>query len=205
MNLNKRAPRPFGPGFVGKYRKGYQRASEQIMQAIRNAAELHQKRRLASPGEVAAKGSSIAAPVGNGRIVPIVAATRQVPVVSWARAGEAEDYGDLCNQIDEMIEVETKDPNAFALIVEGDSMEPRFHAGDRVVFAPNSEPRNGNFVVARLREGFGVLFKVFRRKGPEGQIIRLESLNPEYKPKEYPTDAFRFIYPAVEAKLLLRT
>ncbi len=74
-----------------------------------------------------------------------------------------------------------------------------------MVFAPNSEPRNGNFVVARLRETFGVLFKVFRRKGPEGQIIRLESLNPEYKPKEYPTDAFRFIYPAVEAKLLLRT
>ncbi len=99
-----------------------------------------------------------------------------------------------------MIEVETKGPNAFALIVEGDSMEPRFHAGGRVVFAPNSEPRNGNFVVACLREVFGVLFKVFRRKGREGQIIRLESLNPEYPP-----DAFRFIYTAVEAKLLLRT
>lgn len=123
---------------------------------------------------------------------------RRVPVVSWAQAGAAHDYGDLCNQLEEWVGCKCRDMNSFALIIEGDSMEPRFMAGDRVIFAPNSEPRNGNFVVARLKEGHGVLFKRFRRCGSEGGVIRLESLNPDYGPLEYPVSAFAFIYPAVE-------
>ena len=38
----------------------------------------------------------------------------------------------------------------------------------------------------------------FRRCGAEGMIIRLESLNPAYKPQEYSMQEFRFIYPAVD-------
>ena len=68
-----------------------------------------------------------------------------VPVVSWASAGKAADYPDLCNQIEELVETDCKDPNSFALILEGDSMEPTFLAGDIVIFAPNSEARNGDF------------------------------------------------------------
>lgn len=130
-------------------------------------------------------------------------ASRAVPVVSWARAGEASDYGDLCNQIDESIFTDCRDPNAFALIIEGDSMEPKFEAGYRVVFSPNNEPRNGDFVVARLKEGHGVLFKRFRRTGNEGQVVRLESLNPAYAALEFPLSAFHFIYPAVEFRCKL--
>lgn len=78
-----------------------------------------------------------------------------MPVVSWARAGQALDYGDLCNQIDDSVETDCKDANAFALIPEGDSMEPEFYAGDLVVFAPNVEPRNGDFVVCRLLSNSG--------------------------------------------------
>src|SRR5688572_13725541 len=48
---------------------------------------------------------------------------RRVPIVSWAAAGSAKDYQDLANQIDELVETNTKDPNAFAVIIEGDSME----------------------------------------------------------------------------------
>lgn len=129
---------------------------------------------------------------------------RKVPVVSWAKAGEASNYDDLCNQIEEMVETDCRDPNSFALIIEGDSMEPEFHAGDIVVFAPNSEPRNGDLVVARLTESGGVFFKRFRRAGPEGQMIRLESINPNYKTLEIPANSFRFIYPAVGMKRRFR-
>ncbi len=132
-------------------------------------------------------------------------APRLVPVVSWARAGsEGFNYGDLSEQIDERVETDCRDENAYALIVEGDSMEPRFLAGDRVICAPNSEPRNGDFVVARLKESGSVLFKRFKRAGHNGDTIRLESLNPDYDTVEYPANAFRIIHPVVDARMKVR-
>jgi SOS-response transcriptional repressor LexA len=134
----------------------------------------------------------------------VVPPTKQVPVVSWARAGEAHDYGDLGNQINDQVETDCKDPNSFALIIEGDSMEPEFEAGDIVVFAPNSEPRNGDIVVCRLKETHGVLFKKYRRSGPEGTTIRLESANPNYQPVEFHASEVEFVYPAVQMKRKIR-
>lgn len=170
-----------------KVAAGYQKASDRMMQSLKNVELTVQ---TAQPHVKA---------VDQGMVIKEVK-LRMVPVVSWAAAGVAQDYSDMTEQIDEMIETECRDENAFALIIEGDSMEPRFLAGDIVIFAPGSEARSGNFVAARLREGKGVLFKKFKRTGPEGGLILLESLNPHYKSKEYPTTAFHFIYPAVEMK-----
>jgi phage repressor protein C with HTH and peptisase S24 domain len=140
---------------------------------------------------------------------PAKAAAHRVPVVAWAVATALLDhyggnFSDLANQLDETVGTDCKDPNAYALIIEGDSMEPRFCAGDRVIVAPNFEPRNGDYVVARLRETGQVLFKRFRRTGTEGKVIRLESLNPAYGPVEFPEDAFRLIHPVVDAKMNLK-
>jgi SOS-response transcriptional repressor LexA len=129
---------------------------------------------------------------------------RRVPVVSWARAGEAHDYADLCHQLDDAVETDCKDANAFALIIEGDSMEPEFMAGDIVVFTPNSEPRNGDIVVCRLKETHGVLLKRYRRTGPEGKTVRLESVNPNYQPLEFRAAEIAFVYPAVHLKRRIR-
>lgn len=128
---------------------------------------------------------------------------RRVPVVSWATAGNAKDYQDLANQLDEYVETSTKDPNAFSIIIEGDSMETKFYAGDRVVFAPNLEPRNGDAVLAKLNDG-RVFFKWLQRTGPEGVRIKLSSENSMYAPMEYGREEFAFIYPAWEVKRLLR-
>lgn len=135
---------------------------------------------------------------------PFKAQLRFVPVISLASAGAAHDYADMESQIDLMIETNSRDGNAFALIIEGDSMLPRFEAGDIVIFEPNSQPRNGDIVVARMVKDNGVLFKKFRRIGAEGKTIRLESLNPDYKTVELPETDFRFIYPAVEFKGSIR-
>jgi SOS-response transcriptional repressor LexA len=128
---------------------------------------------------------------------------RRAPVVSWAAAGQARAYEDLANQMEEYVETDCKDPNTFAIILEGDSMETKFLAGDRVVFAPNMEPRNGDAVVAKLTDG-RVLFKYFSRTGPEGRRIRLSSENPNYGPQEFETSDFTFIYPAWEVRRKLR-
>lgn len=128
---------------------------------------------------------------------------RKIPVVSWASAGLAKDYEDLRNHIDELVETDCKDSNAFAVIIEGDSMETKFYAGDRVILAPLSEPRNGDPVVARLADG-RVLFKYYSRTGPEGSLVRLTSENPNYAPIEIPKGEVQFAYPAWEIKRRIR-
>ena len=133
-----------------------------------------------------------------------------VPVISWARAGSARDYSDLSSQLDEVLPSECPDENAFALILDGNSMEPEFHAGDRVVFSPNTEPRNGDYVVARFRENadpvysLGVVFKKYKRVGKYGEKVLLQSLNPIYPDIIKPADEFLFIYPAVSQMRYLR-
>lgn len=130
-------------------------------------------------------------------------AAKKTPVVSWAAAGAARAYEDLANQIEENVETDCKDPNAFAIIIEGDSMEPKFYAGDRIIFAPNLEPRNGDAVVAKLSDG-RVYFKYFYRTGPEGTKVKLASENPNYNPMEFERDELVFVYPAWEVKRRLR-
>lgn len=120
---------------------------------------------------------------------------RRVPVVSWAKAGFGGDFGNLAVQIDEWLHTDCKDPNAYALIIEGDSMMPEFKPGDRVIFMPNVEPRNGDIVVARLAKTGDVFFKLFHRIGKNGEIVRLTSFNPAYPPLEYRIDEFEFIHP----------
>lgn len=178
------------PETLRKIAGGYQLASKRILSSLLNVEATVK----ANPQPVVS--------VDDGVIIeqrPI----RLVPVISWAAAGNAQDYSDMAEQIDQKVETTCRDENAFALIIEGDSMEPRYMAGDIVIFAPGSEPRNGTVVVARLIDGHGVLFKKFKRTGEEGKTIILESLNPHYKAKTYPESAFRFIYPAVELRARL--
>lgn len=180
----------------------YQKASEQLMQNLRlveTAFNAYQGRSSDPFVTRAAPSLNEEAPAN-----PFGQRGRLVPVVSWAAAGRAGDYGDLATQIEEMVETDCRDPNSFALIIEGDSMEPEFHAGDIVVFAPNSEPRNGDVVVARHKVTGTVYFKRFRRTGKEGERARLESFNPDYSTMDFPLCDFRFIYPAVDMKRKLR-
>lgn len=129
--------------------------------------------------------------------------SRNIPVVSWAAAGKASDYEDLASQIDETVGTHVTDPNAFAVIVEGDSMEPEIKAGDRVVIAPNLEPRNGDIVLVKLKDG-RVMLKKFGRSGPNGGTIRLLSENLSYETLEFPVEQVRWVYPAMEFKRLMR-
>ena len=177
--------------------KGKKIPSPRLERAILDFMEKAEKQQL-SPPTLWARS---AAPNAS----PIIAEppARRVPVVSWAAAGQARAYEDLANQIEEMVETDSRDQNSFAIILEGDSMENKFYAGDRVVFAPNMEPRNGDAVVAKLTDG-RVMFKYFYRTGPEGSRIRLESENQNYGPLEFERNEFSFIYPAWEVKRRLR-
>jgi SOS-response transcriptional repressor LexA len=142
---------------------------------------------------------------GNFKPLPVFEnKPRRIPVISFASAGTMHDYSDLEGQIQEYVWSEVKDPNAFALIIEGSSMEPLFYAKDRVIFAPNEAPINGDIVVAKIKDTWAVQFKRFRRTGPNGKIIKLEAINPDYESFEFPEENFVFIYPAVDMKRVVR-
>lgn len=122
-------------------------------------------------------------------------APHKVPVVSWAKAGAGISYHDLAEQIDEYVLSDAPDPNAYALIIEGDSMEPEYKSGDRVIFLPNQEARNGDVVVARVAESGEVYFKLFHTFGPRNEKVRLTSYNTIYPTLEFDRKDFRFIHP----------
>lgn len=147
--------------------------------------------------EVEAQSGFLSEPKGNVSQPAYLqqAFPRRVPVVSWARAGDGGNYSDLAEQIDERLDTDCTDANAYALIIEGDSMEPEFRPGDRVIFMPNQQAQNGDVVVARVEETGKAYFKLFHQSGRNGELVRLTSYNPAYPPLEFKRSEFRFIHP----------
>lgn len=70
----------------------------------------------------------------------------------------------------------------YALQISGDSMEPAYRAGDRIIVAPGAEVKPGDRVVAKTAQG-EVMAKVLARKNT--RIIELASLNPDYPSREF--------------------
>jgi SOS-response transcriptional repressor LexA len=76
---------------------------------------------------------------------------RKVPLISWVKAGLWQEAVDIYGPgyADEWLAYDTGDEHAFALRVEGDSMEPEFKEGDIIVVSPSVDPVSGDFVVAK--------------------------------------------------------
>ena len=51
------------------------------------------------------------------------------------------------------IDMAHEDPGAWALEVEGDTLEPLYHAGERIVLSPAATPRRDDHVLARTHGG----------------------------------------------------
>lgn len=94
-----------------------------------------------------------------------------------------------------MVRSGSRDPRAFAVTVEGDSMEPKVFQGDRVICEPSRHPINGKPVVAKY-DNEDVQLRIYH-KLPNGKI-RLAPLNSVYPTIEYELDEFHWIYPVLE-------
>lgn len=68
----------------------------------------------------------------------------------------------------------------YALEVQGDSMEPLYREGDRIVVSPTQQVRRGDRVVLRTRSG-EVMAKILARQ--TATQIELHSVNPAYEPR----------------------
>lgn len=123
-------------------------------------------------------------------------AVREIPVISWGHAGEAATYEVMPKHWQGKVATSSRDRKAFAVIVEGDCMEPKFLPGDRVVLEPTGELRNGKPVLAKLVDD-AIQLRIYT-KMPSG-AVRLASLKPEIYPTlEYQLVDFHWIYPVRE-------
>jgi SOS-response transcriptional repressor LexA len=88
---------------------------------------------------------------------------RLVPVINKVSAGYPTDFNDLDYPVgiaDDYIRCpDLHDPNTFAVRVVGDSMEPKFHEGDIVIFSPAAEVHNGDDCFVRFAMPHETTFK----------------------------------------------
>ncbi len=126
-------------------------------------------------------------------------AGRLVPVINKVAAGYPADFDDLDYPVgiaDDYVRCpDLHDPNAFAVCVVGDSMEPRFHKGDIVIFSPAAEVHNGDDCFIRFSEPHETTFK--RVFFEENNQIRLQPRNEKYSPIIIENDRINGLYKAV--------
>ena len=113
-----------------------------------------------------------------------LAAGRLVPIINKVAAGYPADFNDLdypAGVADDYVRCpDVHDPNAFAVRVVGDSMEPRFREGDIVIFSPAAEVHNGDDCFIRFAMPHETTFKrVFFE--PKNKV-RLQPRNEKYSP-----------------------
>ena len=158
---------------------------------------------LAATGTSAERFFGLLAPTGSGRDepggfaedpAPLKGGPHVIPQIGFAQAGSGGFFDDAGFPVgagwDEIAFPEVRDTRAYALEIAGDSMEPVYRDGDVVVVSPASEPRRGDRVVLKTKEG-EVLAKELVRKTT--RHIELRSLNPAHEDRQIPLDQVDWI------------
>ncbi|MFD2648508.1 helix-turn-helix transcriptional regulator [Devosia albogilva] len=109
-----------------------------------------------------------------------------VPLLGLAQAGTGgffDSAGFPAGQgWDEVALPTPGDNGVYALEVQGDSMEPLYREGDRIVVSPTEQVRRGDRVVVKTRDG-EVMAKILARQ--TAKQIELHSMNPAYPPRTF--------------------
>ena len=120
-----------------------------------------------------------ALPNGAGR-----GGIRRVPLIGLAQAGGDGYFDDggypVGGSWDEVSLPEIGDPNAYALEIAGDSMEPVFREGDVVIVSPAAPIRRGDRVVVRTRRGEVMAKQLQRRSARRVELLSLNPSHPNY-------------------------
>jgi phage repressor protein C with HTH and peptisase S24 domain len=106
---------------------------------------------------------------------------RRIPLIGIAQAGGDGYFDDGGNPVgggwDEVSLPEIADPNAYALEISDDSMEPVYRDGDMVIISPAAPIRRSDRVIVRTTHG-EVMAKLLARRS--ARRVELKSLNPAH-------------------------
>jgi phage repressor protein C with HTH and peptisase S24 domain len=137
-----------------------------------------------------ATGESFDKFVSGGTYLQFTPSQRRVsavPLLDLAQAGSGgffDSAGYPAGQgWDEMQFPVSSEQGMYALEVSGNSMEPLYREGDRVIVSPGETVRRGDRVVVRTKSG-EVMIKVLFRE--TAKTVELHSINPVYPPRIVP-------------------
>ncbi len=109
---------------------------------------------------------------------------RRIPLIGLAQAGGEGYFDDAGYPVgggwDEVSLPEIGDPNAYALEISGDSMDPVYRDGDVVVVSPSAPIRRGDRVVVRTHAGEVMAKQLSRRSARRIELRSLNPLHPDY-------------------------
>lgn len=126
------------------------------------------------------KGQKMAA--SNVEPAPALRTFRQIPVVGEVKGGDHGYLDELQYPVghgEGTVDFPTADPMAYALRVRGDSMHPRYRAGEFVVVEPSVEALPGDDVVVALVDGRKLLKELGWWRDGELQLL---SVNNHFGP-----------------------
>jgi phage repressor protein C with HTH and peptisase S24 domain len=111
---------------------------------------------------------------------------RSLPLLGFAKAGKGGFFDEsgfpAGNGWDEVEVPGVTDKMAYALEITGNSMEPVYREGDRIIVSPGATMRKGDRVVVRTSDG-QVMAKILEKQS--ARTIELGSFNPEHPIKAY--------------------
>lgn len=120
-------------------------------------------------------------------------AARQVPVIGTAKLGGDGFYEEISpvqGHRDGHIEIATQDPNAYGLRVRGQSMFPAIRDGWYVLVEPNGQPRIGEYVLVKLRDGRKMVKELLQRRPASIEVMSVNG-----------SERMTFDFPDIEAVL----
>lgn len=123
-----------------------------------------------------------------------------IPVVGRGRGGQGEfnvdgyPVGEGMRRVRRPYDV--RDPNAFAVLISGDSMSPRYEAGDIVVCSPAHGWVDGDYCVVVTVDDEAMVKRVYRRDGG----LLLLSIAPGYDPVLLANGSVRAVHKIVWRK-----
>lgn len=109
---------------------------------------------------------------------------KRIPLIGFAQAGSEGFFDDGGYPVgggwDEISMPDVGDPNAYALEISGDSMEPVFRDGDMVIVSPAAPVRRGDRVVVKTREGEVMAKQLMRQSARRVELASLNPAHPNY-------------------------
>ncbi|TLU75375.1 LexA family protein [Mannheimia varigena] len=147
---------------------------------------------------------------GESNVVPASIGMTKVPLISYIQAGQwtgIDDFRETCGDYEYILTDLDVSENAFALEIKGDSMNPDFLEGDKVIIDPDVQPNAGEFVAA-INGDYEATFKKYRPLEDLDEYGRqhfeLIALNPDYHKLSTLKQEIRIIGTMVEHRIYRR-
>ncbi|HDL5976629.1 TPA: helix-turn-helix domain-containing protein [Mannheimia haemolytica] len=147
---------------------------------------------------------------GESNVLPASLGMTKIPLISYIQAGQwtgIDDFRETCGDYEYILTDLEVSEDAFALEIKGDSMEPDFIEGDRVIIDPDVQPHAGEFVAA-INGDYEATFKKYRPLEDLDEYGRqhfeLIALNPDYHKLSTLKQEIRIIGTMVEHRIYRR-